>query len=116
LSLPLGDLAFSNACGKIDKQATFGSWVGINDALGVPCDHLAFATNNADYQVWLQHTGKPLARKVVINYRTLRGSPQYIAFISDWTFPATIPSVRFHPNLPHGATRIDFAQAEGKKP
>jgi hypothetical protein len=116
LSLPLGDLAFSNACGKVDKQATFGTWVGINDVLGVPCDHLAFATNNADYQVWLQHNGKPLALKVVINYRALRGSPEYIALISDWKFPATIPQARFQPNLPHGATRIDFVRAEEKKP
>jgi len=116
LSLPLGDMASGKACEKIDKQVNFGTWVGVNDVLGEPCDHLAFALSSADYQVWVQHAGKPLPRKVVINYRALRGSPVYIAFISDWKFPATIAQDRFRPNLPQGAVRIDFAKAKEQKP
>jgi hypothetical protein len=116
LSLPLGDMASGRACEKIDKQVNFGTWVGVNDVLGEPCDHLAFALSSADYQIWIQHTGKPLPRKVVINYRALRGSPEYIAFISDWNFPATIAQARFRPNLPQGAVQIDFAKAKEQKP
>ena len=116
LSLPLGDMASGKACAKIDKHVSFGTWVGVNDVLGEPCDHLAFALSSADYQVWVQHTGKPLPRKVVINYRALRGSPQYIAFISDWKFPATIAQAHFRPNLPPGALQIDFAKAKEQKP
>ena len=115
LSLPLGDMASGKACEKIDQQVKFGTWVGVNDVLGEPCDHLAFALSSADYQVWVQHTGKPLPRKVVINYRALRGSPEYIAFISDWKFPSTIAQDRFRPNLPQGAVRIDFAKAKEQK-
>ena len=116
LSLPLGDMASGKACEKIDKQVNFGTWVGVNDVLGEPCDHIAFTASSADYQVWLQHTGKPLPRKVVINYRARRGSPEYIAFISDWKFPATIAQARFRPNLPQGAVRIDFVEAKEQKP
>lgn len=116
LSLPLGDMALSNACGKIDKQIIFGTWVGVNDVLGVPCDHLAFASSTVDFQIWIPHRGKPLPRKVVINYRTLRGAPEYIAFISDWKFPASIPQSRFRPNLPKGVTRIDFKTVKEKQP
>ena len=116
LSLPLGDMASGKACEKIDKQVNFGTWVGVNDVLGEPCDHLAYALSSADYQIWVQHTGKPLPRKVVINYRALRGSPEYIAFISNWNFPSTIAQDRFRPNLPQGAVRIDFAKAKEQKP
>jgi hypothetical protein len=116
LSLPLGDMASGKACETIDKQVNFGTWVGVNDVLGEPCDHIAFAASSADYQVWLQHSGKPLPRKVVINYRALRGSPEYIAFISDWKFPTTIAQARFRPNLPQGAVRIDFVEAKEQKP
>jgi hypothetical protein len=116
LSLPLGDMASGRACEKIDKHVKFGTWVGVNDVLGESCDHIAFDLSSADYQVWVQHTGKPLPRKVVINYRALRGSPQYIAFISDWNFPAMIAQTRFRPNLPQGAVRIDFAKAKEQKP
>jgi len=116
LSLPLGDMASGKACEKIDKPVNFGTWVGVSDVLGEPCDHLAFALSSADYQVWVQHRGRPLPRKVVINYRALRGSPQYMAFISDWNFPAVIAQARFRPNLPQGAVRIDFAEAKEQKP
>jgi hypothetical protein len=116
LSLPLGDMASGRACEKIDKQVNFGTWVGVNDVLGEPCDHLAFALSSADYQVWIQHSGKPLPRKIVIDYRALRGSPEYIAFISDWKFPATIAQAHFRPNLPPGALQIDFAKAKEQKP
>jgi hypothetical protein len=116
LSLPLGDMASGTACEQIDKHVNFGAWVGINDVLGKPCDHIAFALSSADYQVWIQHTGKPLPLKVVINYRALRGSPLYIAFISDWNFPAAIPQAHFTPDLPQGALRIDFAKAKEQKP
>ncbi len=116
LSLPLGDMASAKACEKIDQDVSFGAWVGVNDVLGEPCDHVAFALSSADYQVWVQHKGKPLVRKVVINYRALRGSPQYTAFISDWNFPETIPQERFRADLPKGAVRIDFAEAKERKP
>ncbi len=114
LSLPLGDMALSNACGKIGKQIIFGTWVGVNDVLGVPCDHLAFAANSADFQIWVQQRGKPFARKIVIDYRNLFGSPEYIAFISDWRFPPSIPQSIFRPNLPKDAVRIDFQAVKEK--
>ncbi len=34
LSLPLGDMALSNACGKISKQITFGTWVRRQRCIG----------------------------------------------------------------------------------
>lgn len=116
LSLPLGDMALSNACGKIGPQITFGTWVGVNDVLGVPCDHLAFASDTVDFQLWVQHRGKPLPRKVVINYRALPGAPEYIALISDWQFPAGIPQSRFRASLPKGAVRIEFQTVKEKQP
>jgi hypothetical protein len=36
--------------------------------------------------------GKPLPRKIVINYRTEPGSPEYVAVLSDWEFPSKIPT------------------------
>lgn len=116
LSLPLGDMALSNACEQIGNEVKFGTYVGVNDVSGLACDHLAFAATDTDFQIWLQHTGKPLPRKVVINYRTLPGSPEYIAIISNWKFPATIPQSRFHPNLPKEAIRIDFMTVKEKQP
>jgi len=107
LTLPLADLAMSDPCANI-KRVLFGAYVGPGDVGGVTCDHLAFTNSNFDWQIWIQRSGKPLPRKVVINYRSTPGAPEYVAVISDWKFPGTISNVRFTPQIPKKAIRIKF--------
>ena len=116
LTIPLADLALSNPCEHLNKQILFGSFVGIGDVAGVACDHLAFAQTNVDWQIWIQRSGKPLPRKIVINYRTTPGLPQYVAVISDWKFPATIAAARFAIQIPKKAVRIKIVDVKEPHP
>lgn len=116
LTIPLSDLAYTDPCQRIRKQVIFGGYVGVNDVNGVACDHLAFSTAKVDLQLWLQHAGKPLPRKIVINYRTEPGSPEYAAVLSDWKFPSKIPNSLFHPPIPKNAKRIDIMKVKEAKP
>jgi hypothetical protein len=116
LTIPLADLALSNPCEHLNKQILFGSYVGIGDVAGVACDHLAFAQTNVDWQIWIQRSGKPLPRKIVINYRTAPGLPQYAAVISDWKFPGTIPEARFDVHIPKKAVRIKIVDVKEPHP
>jgi hypothetical protein len=116
VTIPLGDLAASDPCLLIHKQATYGGYIGINDVNGVDCDHVAFSSPTADFQLWLDRSGKPIPRKVVINYRTDPGSPEYIAVLSNWRFPDKIPANHFKSNLPQQAKRIEILKVEGSKP
>jgi hypothetical protein len=116
LTIPLADLALSNPCENLSKQVLFGSYVGVGDVGGVACDHLAFAQSNIDWQIWIQRSGKPLPRKVVINYRTTPGLPQYVAVISAWKFPATIPASRFAVQIPKKAVRIKIIDLKEPHP
>ena len=116
LTIPLADLALSNPCEKISNKILFGSYVGVGDVGGVACDHLAFAQSNVDWQIWIQRSGKPLPRKVVINYRTTPGLPQYAAVISDWKFPGTIPNARFAVQIPKKAVRIKIVDVKEPHP
>jgi hypothetical protein len=116
LTIPLADLALSNPCAKISNKILFGSYVGVGDVGGVACDHLAFAQSNVDWQIWIQRSGKPLPRKVVINYRTTPGLPQYVAVISDWKFPGTIPNARFAVQIPKKAMRIKIVDVKEPHP
>jgi len=88
----------------------------VNNVNGVPCDHLAFSSAADDFQVWIDHAGKPLPRKVVINHRSIPGSPEYIAFISNWKFPKDIPANRFQPQVPKDAKQIELVKVEEPKP
>ena len=115
LTLPLADFATSDPCANF-KQVLFGSYVGRGDVGGVACDHLAFTESNIDWQIWIQRSGKPLPRKVVINYRTTPGLPQYVAVISDWKFPRTLPDSLFMPQIPKKAVQIKFVDLKEPHP
>jgi hypothetical protein len=112
LTLPLSNLAYSDPCMRIRKQIIFGSYIGVNDVNGVDCDHLAFSSSNIDLQLWLDRSGKPVPRKIVINYRAEPGSPEYIAVLSDWKFPKQISDSHFAPQLPKDAKRIEFLKVK----
>jgi hypothetical protein len=116
LTLPLSNLAYSDPCQRIRKQIIFGSYIGVNDVSGVDCDHVAFSSRDIDLQLWLDRSGKPVPRKMVINYRTEPGSPEYIAVLSDWKFPKQISDSRFSPQLPKDAKRIEFLKVKESQP
>jgi hypothetical protein len=116
LKLPLSNLAYSDPCLRIRKQILFGTYVGVNDVNGVDCDHLAFSSAKIDFQIWLDRSPKPVPRKIVINYRTEPGSPEYIAVLSDWKFPKNIADSHFRPRLPAGAKRIEFLKVKEPQP
>ena len=101
---------------RIRKRIIFGSYIGVNDVNGLACDHLAFSSRDIDLQLWLDRSGKPVPRKIVINYRTEPGAPEYIAVLSDWKFPKEISSSRFSPELPKDAKRIEFLKVKGSQP
>jgi hypothetical protein len=116
LTFPMAEFALSDPCKAIASRLVHSGYIGRNDVNGVECDHLAFMGREADLQVWLDRSGKPVPRKIVINYRTVPGSPEYIAFLSDWKFPEKIPASRFHPDLPSTAKKIDFLPLKEGQP
>ncbi len=116
LTLPLSNLAYSDPCLRLRKQIIFGTYVGVNNVNGIDCDHLAFSSSKIDLQLWLDRSGKPVPRKIVINYRTEPGSPEFIAVLSKWTFPKQIPDSRFEEQVPKDAKRIEFLKVKGPQP
>ena len=116
LTLPLSNLAYRDPCARIRKQILYGSYIGVNDVNGVACDHVAFSSNKVDLQLWLDRSGKPVPRKIVINYRTEPGSPEYIAVLSNWKFPKQISASHFHADPPKDAKRIEFLKVKESKP
>ncbi len=116
LRLPLSNLAYSDPCLRLRKQILFGTYVGVNDVNGVACEHLAFSSRDIDFQLWLDRSAKPVPRKIVINYRTEPGAPEFIAVLSDWKFPKHIPNTRFRPQVPKDAKRIEFLKVKEVQP
>jgi hypothetical protein len=111
-TVPLGDFLFSEPHSALMKNVLAGIYVGPGDVNGVDCQHLAFVEKYIDWQIWIEDGKEPIPRKVVITYKTMPNSPQYIAILSDWNFEKSLPDSLFSADLPKDAKHIDFMRVK----
>ena len=109
---PLADFLYEDPAKALLKTALHGFVVGNSPVNGVVCRHLAFVDRQIDWQIWIENGKMPLPRKLVITYKTLPGSPQYSATLSDWDFASRLPDRLFQPDIPAGTVRIPFLKEE----
>ena len=107
--LPLADLLYSDPYAVLMAGVTYGRYLGIHQAAGVDCHHLAFSQETIEWQIWIDAGDKPLPRKLVISYVQEPGEPQYSAVIRRWTLEAKVPEGLFTFEAPEGAQKIDPA-------
>jgi hypothetical protein len=114
-TVPLGDFVFSDPYNALMKNVQAGIYVGPGDVNGVDCQHLAFVEKYIDWQIWIEGGKEPIPRKVVITYKTMPNSPQYIAMLSDWNFKKSFPDSLFSADLPKDAKLIDFMKLKSSQ-
>lgn len=106
----LSEFLFINTYRVMTEGVTSGTYFGISKVFGVKCDHLAFVENDIDWQIWIE-TGKRTApRKLVITYKNLPGSPQFIAILKDWVIDKSITGFAFKAKIPNINNRVDMNQ------
>ena len=105
--LPLADLLYSDPYRVLIAGVTYGRYLGLHQAAGVPCHHLVFAQDTIEWQIWIDAGDQPLPRKLVITYVLEEGEPQYSATIRRWNLG---------PDIPRGALHVRGAggRAEGR--
>jgi hypothetical protein len=108
--LPLTDLLYADPYAVLMAGVTYGRYLGMHLAAGVPCHHLAFSQETIEWQIWIDAGERPLPRKLAISYVDEPGEPQYSATIRRWTLDAKVPDGLFTFEAPEGAQKID-AQA-----
>jgi hypothetical protein len=105
--VPLADFLYSNSYERLMGGVQRGEYLGIHEAAGVPCHHLAFEEATIDWQLWIDAGPDPLPRKLVITYKTEDEVPQYTVTIRKWNLTARLPDALFVFTPPEGATRVD---------
>jgi hypothetical protein len=108
--LPLADLLYSDPYAVLMAGVTYGRYLGLHQAAGASCHHLAFSQDTIEWQIWIDAGDKPLPRKLVISYVDEPGEPQYSAVIRRWNLESKVPEGLFTFEAPEGAQKID-AQA-----
>jgi len=111
--LPLADLLYSDPYAVLMAGVTYGRYLGIHQAAGVDCHHLAFSQDTIEWQIWIDAGEKPLPRKLVISYVQEPGEPQYSATIRRWTLDAKVPEGLFTFEAPEGAQKVDAKDLTG---
>ena len=107
LALPLGELAESNPEAVLTRGVDNAHYVGIHNVEGIRTHHLLLQRPDLDLQIFVEVGDAPVPRKLVFEYPNRPGSPQYTAFITEWSFDAPDAKL-FTPDVPKHAAKVDF--------
>ena len=82
--VPGADLLLSNVYDQLMPQVTNVKDLGSGVIGGVECDHLAFRTDEVDWQIWIAQGTRPYPCRYVITSKLVTDGPQYSIQIRDW--------------------------------
>lgn len=111
ITIPMSNLAASDTCADMKANVQQTIFVGVDMVNRVPMDHILLIGSDRDFQIWVTRDKQPLLRKAIITYKTLPGSPQYTAVLSNWNFNPQIPAETFSFTPPEDAVKIEFLPA-----
>jgi hypothetical protein len=77
-------LLLSNIYEKLMPDVTDVKDLGSGVIGGVECDHLAFRTQEVDWQIWISQGAHPHPCRYVITSKLVTDGPQYSVQIRDW--------------------------------
>jgi hypothetical protein len=90
--------------------------LGVGVIGGVVCDHLAFRTDEVDWQIWIAQGEKPYPCRYVITTKRVAGSPQYSVQIRDWKTGDAVASETFVFDNKTKAEKIALDALPGEMP
>jgi len=104
--LPAADLLMSNPYGELMPQVVDTKDLGSGVIRGVECDHLAFRTDEVDWQIWIAQGDRPYPCRYVITSSKVAGSPQYSIDVRTWKTGAEVAPVGWSAAIPAGAREL----------
>ena len=111
IEFPLEDLFVNDPYASASAAIKGGVYFGKVTVLGTPCQHVAFSTDEVDWQLWIQDGAKPLPRKLVITYKREATAPQFTALFSDWKLKRGLSDKTFVFAPPKGSAKIEILPA-----
>ena len=108
IASPVSDVLYSDVYAILTENVTTGVYIGHPVVRSVPTHHLAFTQKNIDWQLWIEDGANPVPRKVVITYKNVVGSPQFIVWLSSWNFAPRFADSLFDFLPPDGAKQVDI--------
>lgn len=107
-ALPGADLLLSNVYDVLMADVVDAKDLGSGVIGGVECDHLAFRTEDVDWQIWIAHGDRPYPCRYVITTKHVAQAPQYSVQIRDWKSGTEAASDDFGFKKPASAKQADL--------
>ena len=106
MPLPAADLLMSNAYDQLMPLVTDVKDLGSGVIRGDECDHLAFRTKEADFQIWIHHGDNPYPCRYQITTTKVKGWPEYTIDVRDWKTGDEVATNDFSFKAPDGAKEL----------
>lgn len=104
--VPAADLLMSDPYQELMAQVIDVKDLGSGVIRGVECDHLAFRTQEVDWQIWIAQGDRPYPCRYVITSKKVRGEPQYTIDIRSWKTGTEVASEKFKLEVPANAKKL----------
>jgi len=79
------------------------AYLGAVEINGVVCRHLAFRTDEVDWQLWIAEGNRPLPCRYTITSKWVFAAPQYTVTYTNWQVDPVISSATFDFTAPDNA-------------
>lgn len=103
--VPLEDLMYKDLYARLESLASAGQYLGLHEVDGIKCHHLAFSTDAAECQMWIEAGDKPLLRRFTVDYKQ-GPRTRYAASIVEWTASPKLTAETFVFKSPAGAKQV----------
>lgn len=108
IDFPSADLLFSKPYDEMTRGLTQAAFVGRTQINGVACDHYAFVSPSANWEIWIESGANPLPRRVAATYTAADNLPRFQIEFSNWNLHAKSNAAQFNFKKPANARQIEF--------
>lgn len=105
--VPGADLLTSNVYEQLMPLVVDTKDLGSGVIGGVECNHIAFRTEEVDWQIWIAVGDRPYPCRLTITSKLVAGFPQYTAQISDWKAGGEVAADDFSFKNQTGAKKVE---------
>ena len=113
LTIPVSDLLFSNSYEGFIAGVRTGQYVGLYEADGSKCHHLAFQADAIDWQIWIAQGEHPYPCRYVITSTFIAGGPQYSIQTRNWKTGKQVAATDFSFRNMTNAAQMSTLSATG---
>ena len=96
LHLPIWEIMSRDPGAALLRDASTAAYLGTTSVAGHPAHHLAFASYDRDWQIWISTDPElPVLMMIVGTDPYAQGWPQYRAYFMDWNFAPEVEAESF---------------------